>query len=383
MSSGAFVGLISGTSMDGIDAVVAEFVDDRPQVLAADTMQFSADLRAALDRARADPDQYPSAQLARLDAQLGAALAAAASRIIEQSGLARDQIIAIGSHGQTVLHRADADPAHTLQIGDPTRIVEQTGCTVVADFRRADLAAGGQGAPLAPLLHRAVLASDQEDRLVINLGGIANVTQLPRSEAMVDDAPRVSGFDTGPANCLIDDWYRREHPDAGRFDVNGDWARTGQVDAQWLEMLLKDGYFHRTPPKSTGIEYFSPAWLSAHLPDDADQRPADIQATLSEFTAVSLAAQIERFVPMRIDRMLLCGGGVHNRYLLERLQAQWPQTPIESTEDHGMHPDHVEALLFAWLARERIEGRVIHTPPITGAQRPLLLGAIVGATPTG
>lgn len=374
-SPSCFVGLISGTSMDGIDAVVADFSSAKPQILAADTFAFAPDLRQQLDEVRADPDRFPTARLARLDAQFGDELADAAVSIIEQSGVQPNQVAAIGSHGQTVLHRPDAEPPHTLQIGDPTRIVERTGCNVVADFRRADLAAGGQGAPLAPLLHQALLTSGQENRLVVNLGGIANVTVLPASGGRLSS---VSGFDTGPANCFLDDWYRKHH--AGhtnhRYDANGDWARSGHVDQNFLEELLKDDYLQRTPPKSTGIEYFSPAWLKSRLPNDAAQRPADIQATLAEFSAVSLAQNIERFVPFRPDRMLLCGGGVHNADFRERLAHQLPGISIESTAAHGIDPEFVEALLFAWLARERLLGRAIQTPSITGAHHSTWLGAL-------
>ena len=374
-SAQVYVGLISGTSMDGIDAVVADFSDPAPNLLAADTFDFPPDLREQLDEVRADPDHFPTARLALLDAQFGDRLAEVSANIIRQSGLQPNQIAAIGSHGQTVLHRPDADPPHTLQIGDPTRIVERTGCNVVADFRRADLAAGGQGAPLAPLLHYALLADDKENRLVINLGGIANVTVLPATGGRLSSP---LGFDTGPANCFLDDWYRQHHtgPNHGRYDANGDWARSGDVDQDFLEKLLKDSYLQRTPPKSTGIEYFSPAWLKARLPTDAAQRPADIQATLAEFSAVSLAQNIERFVPFRPDRMLLCGGGVHNADFRERLAHQLSGIPIESTADYGIDPEFVEALLFAWLARERLQGRMIQTPPITGARNSVVLGAL-------
>lgn len=371
----AYVGLISGTSMDGIDAVVADFSDAVPNLLAADTFDFPPDLRQQLDEVRADPDHFPTARLALLDAQFGDRLAEASANIIRQSGLQPNQIAAIGSHGQTVLHRPDANPPHTLQIGDPTRIVERTACNVVADFRRADLAAGGQGAPLAPLLHHALLADDKENRLVINLGGIANVTVLPAAGGRLSSP---SGFDTGPANCFLDDWYRQHHvgQNHGRYDANGDWARSGSTDKNFLENLLKDDYLQRTPPKSTGIEYFSPAWLKARLPADAAQRPTDIQATLAEFSAVSLVQNIERFVPFRPDRMLLCGGGVYNADFRERLAHQLPGIPIESTAAYGIDPAFVEALLFAWLARERMQERVIQTPSITGSRHSTLLGAL-------
>jgi len=357
--------------MDGIDAVLVDFEGKQPRPVTARTLAYPDALRAALDELRADPDAFPAARLARLDAEVGQAFAAAAEGLLAQAGIARDQVRAIGSHGQTVLHRPDGQFAHTLQIGDPTRIAERTGIDVVADLRRADLAAGGQGAPLAPLVHQALLSSATENRLVVNLGGIANVTRLPAEGG-------VSGFDTGPANCFLDDWYRAHRvPDdhGARFDVGGQWAATGGVDTAWLAELMREPYLLREPPKSTGIEYFSPAWLRDRLPDDAGDRPADIQATLAEYSAASLVDGIERFVAFAPDRILVCGGGVANDDLIARIRARLGDTPIESTAAHGIDPAFVEATLIAWLAREHVAGRLIDTPPITGARHPVRLGA--------
>ena len=357
------VGLISGTSMDGIDAVVVDFDRNPPLIEAAQTMAFQSSVRELLDQLRANPDAFPTAKLSHLDALLGDALADAALQVLAKAGLRPENICSIGSHGQTVAHHPEANPPWTLQIADPHRIAHQTGITTVADFRRADLALGGQGAPLAPLLHQALLASAEECRAVVNLGGIANLTWLAESGG-------VSGFDTGPANCFLDLWYRRHHDD--RFDRNGDWAAGGTVDPAWLETLLDDPYFARPPPKSTGIEYFSAAWLNQRLPDWADNRPRDIQATLSEFSARSLADAF----PESPDRIIICGGGVHNQDLLQRLARHWPDTPIESSAEFGIDPDFVEALLFAWLARERLAGRRVDTPTITGASTPIHCGVI-------
>lgn len=362
-----FLGLISGTSMDGIDVVLVDLSGPRPRHVAAATVDYPAPLRLVLDELRRDPDAFPAARLARLDAEVGRTFAAAARALLERSDVEARAVRAIGSHGQTVLHRPDDDPAHTLQIGDPSVIAEVTGIDVVADFRRADLAAGGQGAPLAPLIHQALLADERENRLVVNLGGIANVTVLPK-------AGGVAGFDTGPANCFLDDWYRAHHP--GRFDANGAWAASGQVDEALLGRLLAEPYFDRAAPKSTGIEYFSPAWLNARLPADAGRRPADIQATLAEFSARTLVDAIRRFVACDPDRMLLCGGGVASAHLVARISAQLPGLPIESTAAHGIEPGFVEATLIAWLAREHLAGRRIDTPPITGARHPVRLGAL-------
>ncbi len=366
------IGLISGTSMDGVDAVLADFSVQPPRLLAALTRPFSSTQTEALDRLRARPDDFPTAALAQLDAELGEVFADAAVAVIEAAGLNPSAVLAIGSHGQTVLHRPDARPPFSLQIGDPARIAEITGLVTVADFRRADLAAGGQGAPLAPLLHRALLANPRENRVVANLGGIANITVLPAEGA-------ISGFDTGPANCFLDLWYRRHQ--AGRFDQGGGWSAEGVVDETWLARLLDDPYFSRQPPKSTGIEAFSAAWLEARLPPWAGQRPADVQATLAEFSAASLVSAINQALPSGCQRLLLCGGGAHNRDLVSRIQRRLPGLPCEATDRHGVPGDFVEAMLFAWLAARRLALQALNTAPITGARGPVMLGAVYRPRP--
>jgi len=366
MNTTLCIGLISGTSMDGIDAVLIEFSDSHRQLLAGHTFPYPAALRASLDELRRDPDHFPVAGLARLDAELGQAFAEAALALLDRAGVGADAVDAIGSHGQTVLHRPHDPFRHTLQIGDPSRIAETTGIDVIADFRRADLAAGGQGAPLAPLIHQELLADHSEHRLVVNLGGIANITVLPASGG-------VSGFDTGPANCFMDDWFRSHQH--GRYDAGGTWAASGKLDEGLLLELLDEPYFDRLPPKSTGIEYFSPAWLGSRLPADASRRTADIQATLAEFSAKTLVDAIGNFVEFRPDRILLCGGGVANTHLVERIRTRLGDIPLESTAMHGIDPDFIEATLIAWLAREHLAGRPIATPAITGAVHPVRLGA--------
>lgn len=362
------VGLISGTSMDGIDVVAADFTHWPPQVVAARTISFSRQLETRLAALRANPDQLTVEELASLDVTLGDAFAGAARTVITESGLRPDQIQVIGSHGQTVLHRPESHPAHSLQIGDPSRIAAATGILTVADFRRADLAAGGQGAPLAPLLHAKLFADEQENRAVVNLGGIANVSLLPAGPG------RVTGFDTGPANCLADAWYRRHHPD--RHDTGGRWAAQGKGQARLLEQLLADPFFTRTPPKSTGIEYFSSAWLDERLDTDVSFDPADVQATLIEFTARTVFDGITDLAGFEPRRVIASGGGVHNDFLMGRLKSAFGTVPVESSSVHGVDPDHMEALLFAWLAVRRVAGEKIDTRSVTGAACPVRLGAI-------
>jgi len=354
--------------MDGIDAVLADFEPASPRVLSAQTIAFDDVIEAELASARNDPHQFPAGRLVRLDAQLGDAFGQAALSVIEEAGVSKETVLAIGSHGQTILHDPDHVPPGTLQIGDPHRIAACTGVLTVADFRRADLAAGGQGAPLAPLLHQALLANPDENRAVVNLGGIANLTLLTTDGG-------ISGFDTGPANCLLDDWYRRHHH--GRFDNSGAWAACGQVDEAWLGTLLNDDYFSRPAPKSTGIETFSPGWLDRRLPAWAPERPADIQATLMAATVETLAQAIERLpAGQRPALVIACGGGVHNRTLMDRLGHRLAPTPVKDSADFGLNPDHIEALLFAWLARERLANRPVDTRLITGASRPVLAGSL-------
>ncbi|MGY6554756.1 MAG: anhydro-N-acetylmuramic acid kinase [Wenzhouxiangella sp.] len=363
-----FIGLISGTSMDGIDAVLVDFSAPRPRISAALTYPFDPEQGRALDALRQDPDHFPVAALAQLDAQLAERFAAAALAVLAAAGIKPDQVRAIGSHGQTVLHRPQATPPHTLQIADPQRIAAITGIPTVADFRRADMAYGGQGAPLAPLIHQALLASADENRVVINLGGIANISVLPARGGL-------SGFDTGPANCFLDLWFRQHH--SGRFDPDGSWAASGQADPEWLQALLDDAYFQMPPPKSTGIEYFNPRWLSERLPAWASERPADIQASLLALSTTSIQQVLNRLPAADFPhRVICCGGGVRNRALMQGLAAAMAPVPVVSATAFGLDPDHVEALLFAWLARERLAERTIATPAITGASHPVLAGAI-------
>ncbi|MCC5864287.1 MAG: anhydro-N-acetylmuramic acid kinase [Wenzhouxiangella sp.] len=368
MDSDRYVGLISGTSMDGIDAVAVDLAGGRVLVLAATTVPFASELASMLDQVRSDPDHYPVAEMARLDAMFGEALADAALEVISRSDLAPASFAAIGSHGQTLLHRPDGPFPHTLQIGDPWRLAARTGLPVVADFRRADLAVGGQGAPLAPLLHQALFQVGHEDRLVANLGGIANLTLLPAGGG-------VSGFDTGPANCLLDLWYRRHHR-AGRCDLGGAWSAGGQVSPALLASLLDDPYLRLPPPKSTGIEYFTPAWLDRHLALHPRLAAVDIQASLAEFSATTLANAIDRLSGIKPARLIVCGGGVHNDDLIRRLKVRLDGLPVESSARYGLDPDQVEAVLFAWLARQCLHGQTLATGPVTGARSRALLGGV-------
>ncbi|MBV6788501.1 anhydro-N-acetylmuramic acid kinase [Xanthomonas euvesicatoria] len=371
VDSPLYLGLMSGTSADGIDAALVRFADAthrRCELVAGTTVAWEPQLRETLVALGQGAETVAIDALGQLDAQVGLAFAAAANRLIGDSGVERRQIRAIGSHGQTIRHRPNANPAFTWQIGDASRIAEHTGITTVADFRRRDVAAGGQGAPLMPAFHLAMLGAGDEDRAVLNLGGIGNLTLIPRDGAVL-------GFDTGPANALLDSWCQRHH--GTPFDAEGAFAASGRVDAVLLQALLADPWFALPPPKSTGREQFHLDWAVQAM-GSARLDAADVQATLLELTAASVADALLRLQPTT-RRVLVCGGGVRNPVLLARLAARLPGIVVESSARYGLDPDYLEAMGFAWLAAELLAGRAANLPAVTGAAGPRLLGAIYPA----
>ncbi|MDO7946712.1 anhydro-N-acetylmuramic acid kinase [Xanthomonas euvesicatoria pv. eucalypti] len=371
VDSPLYLGLMSGTSADGIDAALVRFADAthrRCELVAGTTVAWEPQLRETLVALGQGAETVAIDALGQLDAQVGLAFAAAANRLIGDSGVERRQIRAIGSHGQTIRHRPNANPAFTWQIGDASRIAEHTGITTVADFRRRDVAAGGQGAPLMPAFHLAMLGAGDEDRAVLNLGGIGNLTLIPRDGAVL-------GFDTGPANALLDSWCQRHH--GTPFDAEGAFAASGRVDAVLLQALLADPWFALPPPKSTGREQFHLDWAVQAM-GSARLDAADVQATLLELTAASVADALLRRQPTT-RRVLVCGGGVRNPVLLARLAARLPGMVVESSARYGLDPDYLEAMGFAWLAAELLAGRAANLPAVTGAAGPRLLGAIYPA----
>lgn len=364
-----YLGLVSGTSVDAIDAALIEVAaDGRPRVLATRATAWDASLRARiLDFAQSSTAIDVDA-LGALDAAIGEAFAQAALALIHAHAIERGSIRAIGSHGQTVRHRIDHPTPFTLQLGDAARIAEHTGITTVADFRRRDVAAGGHGAPLLPILHAAAFNEPGEARAVLNLGGIANLTLLP------GDAAPIRGFDTGPANCLLDAVVAADG--LGRQDDGGRLAASGRIDADALVALLAEPWFARPPPKSTGREHFNLDWLAARGGARfAALRPADRLATLTELSARTIAEALRATQPST-RCVIVCGGGVHNRQLLGRLAAHLPGVAIETSAAHGIDPDFVEAAGFAWLAHLTLEGLPGNLPSVTGARGPRILGAI-------
>jgi anhydro-N-acetylmuramic acid kinase len=359
---GLFLGLISGTSVDGIDAALVRF-SPAPQVLFGRTYPLPAALADEVLRLSQAEARITLDEAGRLDTRIGQAFAAVALQALADSGTAAADVTAIGSHGQTLRHDPRDDAPFTLQLGDANVIAERTGLTTVADFRRRDVAAGGHGAPLMPAFHAAVLRAEHEERAVLNLGGIANLTLMPRGGA-------VRGFDTGPANGLMDAWCleHRGQP----YDRDAAFAREGRVDEALLATLMADPWFALPPPKSTGRDQFQLQWLRARL---GGQSPADVQATLCELSASTVAEALQREQPA-CARLLACGGGAHNPLLMQRLAARLPGVAVASTASVGLDPDFVEAAGFAWLARETLAGRPGNLPAVTGAAGPRVLGAI-------
>ena len=361
-----YLGLMSGTSMDAIDAAIVDTDGDDLEII--DYRQFP--LNETVQRAlrKATPSSSIS-EVTGLDALLGGLFGNAALTLLADNGIAAQQVRAIGSHGQTIMHLPGATPPRTLQVGDPNRICRLTGITTVADFRRSDMAAGGQGAPLAPAFHAWRFRTTRSNRIVLNIGGIANITILP-----ADSASEVRGFDTGPGNTLMDAWIQQCLK--RNFDDQGNWAASGNVQEDLIKLMLADGYFSTPHPKSTGKDDFNLAWL-ASLTDKTGTtcRKEDIQATLLELTAASITNAILDCAP-ETDEILTCGGGIHNPVLMQRLQCLLPAITIKSTADYGINPDAVEALTFAWLARQRLENIPANLPSVTGAKKPVVLGAI-------
>ncbi len=352
--------------MDGIDAALLVF-NEQPRLLAHYSHPLPHHIRQQLYQLQT-PGQDELATAMRLDVELGRLFATAALTLLEQANLDPDQVTAIGSHGQTLRHYPDGLTPTTWQIGDPNIIAEQTGITTIADLRRRDVAAGGQGAPLVPAFHAAVFRQGGTNRAILNIGGIANLTLLPG-----ETTRPVTGFDTGPGNGLMDAWIG-QHQDQP-YDRDGEWAASGHVHPGLLERLLHDAYFQRPPPKSTGREYFNLDWLKPRLEPFADLAPRDVQATLCELSARTIAEALETRMDY-VEELLICGGGVHNRQLYQRLEELLTPARITTTAEAGIDPDWVEAAAFAWLAKQTLAGAPGNLPSVTGASHPVVLGGI-------
>lgn len=366
--TGRYIGTMSGTSLDGLDVVLTAFSPSGLVVEASQTYPYPAQLAAEL-LALCSPGDNEITRLLAADIQLARFTAQSIQKLLQQHGLSPQDIIAIGHHGQTIRHLPVGDHPNTLQIGDANSIAHLCGITTVADFRRRDMAAGGQGAPLVPAFHRAVFHHADENRVIVNIGGVANITVLNA------DQGEVIGFDSGPGNVLMDLWYRQHQ--SGAIDEDGRWADTGLVNSELLDDMLSDPYFSQAHPKSTGREYFHQEWLVRMLAQ-RDLSAADVQASLCQLTAETILLAIGQ-AGTDCQRILVCGGGVHNLSLMRRLQTLAGSIPVESSANYGIHPDWVEGACFAWLAKQTIEGRPANLPSVTGASAEVILGAIYQA----
>jgi len=365
MSKDYFIGLMSGTSMDGVDAVLVDFSDDTPKLIAKHSQAIPKHTLRNLQRLCL-PGNDEINLLGQLDRSVGLLFATAVNELLLKANIDKAQVLAIGSHGQTVRHMPNLDMGFTLQIGDPNTIAVETGIDVIADFRRKDIALGGQGAPLVPAFHQQMFVSPDSVRIILNIGGISNITFLPK----LGDKQPVIGFDTGPGNTLIDAWCQQAQNVP--YDNNGDWAASGVTDDKLLSHLLSHSYFSQTFPKSTGRELFNQAWLEQQVADFAYLSEADIQSTLLDLTCRTIAADTLRLSPT--GELFVCGGGAFNSEMMRRLNALLPQYSIQTTKVLGMEPQWVEGIAFAWLAKRHYLGLPGNLPAVTGASRSAILG---------
>ena len=358
------VGLMSGTSLDGVDAALVDFSLAKPTVLATAYLPYTAELRDALLTLH-QPASDELHQAAMLSQQLARIYAAAVESVLAKAGIAASGVRSIGCHGQTIRHQPLL--GYTLQLNNPALLAELCGICVVADFRSRDIAAGGQGAPLVPAFHAALFGDSHRHRAILNVGGIANLTNLNPGQA-------TQGFDCGPGNILLDAWTQRHLGQA--YDARGQWAASGHELPELLTNLLAHPFFAQEPPKSCGREQFNLDWLSGFL--NHRDTPADVQATLLALTAVSTQQAVQRWCGA-VNELYVCGGGAHNTALMNRLSTLMPHIKVLTTDALGLPADWVEAAAFAWLAWRTLHNLPGNLPEVTGAQGPRLLGAIYPA----
>ncbi|UTV28455.1 anhydro-N-acetylmuramic acid kinase [Photobacterium atrarenae] len=365
MNRELYIGVMSGTSMDGVDTALVAIEGEHIELLAQDDFPMPAALKQQLLEICLG-QQTSLVEIGRLDHLLGHLFADAVNALLAKSGYVSSQIRAIGNHGQTVFHQPTGETPFTMQLGDANIIAAKTGIDTVADFRRKDMALGGQGAPLVPAFHKTIFHATDSSVVVLNIGGIANISVLR------PDAP-VLGYDTGPGNMLMDAWCYQHTGE--KFDRDAAFARQGEMDQALLAKLMQEPYFAMPAPKSTGRELFNLPWLAQHLAEMAVSA-VDVQRTLCEFTAVTIADEVRRYQAGPSPELLVCGGGAHNPLLMERLAQLLTDWQVAPTSAKGVDQDYMEAMAFAWLAQRRLHHLPSNAPEVTGASQPASLGVV-------
>lgn len=369
MSKDYYIGVMSGTSLDGVDLALLDFAKNPVKMTACDFIPMPEDLRADIS-ALVKTGDINLQKLGELDHRLGLLYAESINAFLAKNGLKAEDITAIGCHGQTVWHSPNSDYPFTTQIGDMNLVAEKTGITIIADFRRKDMAAGGQGAPLVPAFHQAVFSDSKRLTVVLNIGGISNISVLSPTEPTI-------GYDVGAGNTLMDCWIERHQ--GKKYDKNGEWAMSGEVDNALLAELLNEPFFIQKPPKSTGRELFNLSWLAKKLQNFTACKPENVQRTLAEFTVLAIVNELKKIEKELPCLLLVCGGGAKNTLLMKRLSALLPNWQVTSTNEYGLDSDYVEAAAFAWLAYRRIHRLASNMPSVTGAKKAVSLGVIYPA----
>ncbi|CAM3119800.1 anhydro-N-acetylmuramic acid kinase [Vibrio mytili] len=360
-----YIGVMSGTSMDGVDTALVEIEGDHVRLLAHDDYPMPENIKQILLSVCTGQSTNLKV-LGELDHRLGHLFADAILQLLEKSGYKASQIRAIGNHGQTVFHQPSGACPFTTQLGDANIIAVKTDIDTVADFRRKDMALGGQGAPLVPAFHKSIFAPQDSTTIVLNIGGIANISVLHPQQPVI-------GYDTGPGNMLMDAWCD-VHTKQG-FDKDAKFARQGRVNQALLVQLLREPYLTLSAPKSTGRELFNIDWLRSQI-GDLQLSAEDIQRTLCEYSAITMANEVEKYASGASPQLLVCGGGARNPLLMERLSALLPQWQVATTTEKGVNGDYMEAMAFAWLAQRHIHGLPSNLPEVTGASRLASLGVL-------
>ena len=368
MSSQLYMGLMSGTSIDAIDCVLAD-LSDSMHIIDFINVDIPAKLKQnILDLCQGNGENQIK-KLGETDVALGKIFASSVISLLEKHQISSDKIQAIGSHGQTIRHQppGQSNNPFSIQIADPNTIATLCGITTVADFRKKDIALGGQGAPLLPVFHQQLFKSTKTDRIILNIGGMANISLLRK------DGKQITGFDTGPGNILLDIWIQQLLNQS--FDMNGNWAASGEANSELLELMLDDPYFSTPPPKSTGREYFNKQWINEVLSDYAiNISPQDVQATLCKLTVISISQEINKLIDL--GEIIVCGGGVRNKLLMQSLATQLEPFKVSSSNDYGIDSDALEAFAFAWFAKQTLQRNPIDLTSITGSSRPHVIGSI-------